>query len=113
MPISEEESKDNQLVEKKMHYSEYKNNYANCDIKPDSYNQLSKTIVVYVEDKKEKKYINQSGGQKTSSRPHNKQEKLIPFSRYVTTTEAQELIKHLKDLRKKCREREQQINPPN
>jgi hypothetical protein len=38
--------------EVEMSYSEYKNNYADCKTKKDSYNKAAKTIIVYVPDKK-------------------------------------------------------------
>lgn len=34
--------------EVEMHYSEYKNNYAECETKSGSYNKATKTIIVYV-----------------------------------------------------------------
>ena len=37
--------------EVEMKYSEYKNNYADCDTKSDSYDKKSKTIIVYVPKK--------------------------------------------------------------
>lgn len=36
-----------------MTYSEYKNNYADCKTKPNSYNKSTKTIIVYVPKKAE------------------------------------------------------------
>ena len=37
-----------EIEEIKMHYSEYKNNYADCKTKPGSYDGNEKTIIVYV-----------------------------------------------------------------
>lgn len=38
----------NVCIEMEMKYSEYKNSYAGCQTKKDSYNKETKTIVVYV-----------------------------------------------------------------
>lgn len=37
------------FFEKEMHYSEYKNNYSDCETKRGSYNKETKTIIVYVQ----------------------------------------------------------------
>lgn len=39
---------ENGFEEVRMHYSDYKNKYANCRTKADSYDKTTKTIVVYV-----------------------------------------------------------------
>lgn len=41
--------------EVEMKYSEYKNHYEKCKTKPDSYNKIMKTIIVYVPKKAEEK----------------------------------------------------------
>jgi len=41
-------NKGNQIEEVEMHYSEYKNNYAECKTLPNSYNKDTKTIIVLV-----------------------------------------------------------------
>lgn len=44
--------------EVEMSYSEYKNNYAECDTKKDSYDKKTKTIIVYVPTEPTEEEIN-------------------------------------------------------
>lgn len=41
-------NKGNRIEEVEMHYSEYKNNFSNCQTLPNSYNRQTKTIIVLV-----------------------------------------------------------------
>lgn len=43
-----EAQKSEGCAEVRMHYSEYKNNYAACETRADSYDKKTKTIIVYV-----------------------------------------------------------------
>ena len=45
---AQKENEGMQIKEVKMHYSEYKKNYAKCKSLPSTYNKYSKTIIVLV-----------------------------------------------------------------